>query len=67
MTNAHVLIDAGMLSPKDWIGMSIDIEQFRKAEGGSLDSSGDILANWLSESDKPEKVKREKKQKEVTQ
>lgn len=67
MKNAHVLIDAGMLSPKDWIGMSIDIEQFRKAEGGSLDSAGDILANWLSEGDKPVKVKAGKKLKEVTQ
>lgn len=47
--------------------MSIDIEQFRKAEGGSLDSAGDILANWLSEGDKPVKAKGGKKLKEVTQ
>lgn len=64
MKSAHVLIEAGMMSAKEWISISIDIEQFRQAEGGSLDSAGDILAKWLTEDEKPKKGK---KKSEVTQ
>jgi len=51
------LIATGMISAKDWIGMMIDIEQFRKAEGGSEELPGDALAKWLSEPEKKSKVK----------
>jgi hypothetical protein len=51
------LIATGMISAKDWIGMMIDIEQFRKAEGGSEELPGDALAKWLSEPEKKAKVK----------
>jgi len=45
-------VTTGMLTPKDWIGMMIDIEQFRKSEGGSEELPGDALAKWLSEPEK---------------
>jgi len=44
-----ILISSGMISSKDWVGMLIDIEQFRKSEGGTAESPGDALAKWLSE------------------
>jgi hypothetical protein len=54
--SGHVLIDSGMISFKDWTGVMIDIEQFRKAEGGTAELPGDALARWLSEGDpKPDK------------
>jgi hypothetical protein len=56
--SGHVLISTGMISAKDWVGMMIDIEQFRKAEGGSEELPGDALAKWLSEAEpKQKKVK----------
>jgi len=59
------MISSGMISSKDWVGMLIDIEQFRKAETGTAESPGDALAKWLSEGaeDKPKR----KKAKEVAQ
>lgn len=53
----HILIATGMITAKDWVGMMIDIEQFRKAEGGSEELPGDALAKWLSEPEKKAKVK----------
>jgi hypothetical protein len=50
------LIATQMITAKDWIGMMIDIEQFRKSEGGSEELPGDALAKWLSEPEK--KVKK---------
>lgn len=59
----HILISTGMISAKDWVGMMIDIEQFRKAEGGTSESPGDALARWLSEgAEKPKRVKKAKTQ-----
>ena len=52
------LIDSGMVSMKDWTGMLIDIEQFRKTDAGNSEVPGDALARWLSEDDKkPKKSK----------
>jgi hypothetical protein len=61
----HVLVPSGMISAKDWVGMMIDIEQFRKSEGGNMESPGDALARWLSEGSEvvTEKPKRSKKAK----
>lgn len=45
-----------MITMKEWTGMLIDIEQFRKSEGGSEEMPGDALAKWLSETeDKPKR------------
>jgi hypothetical protein len=57
--SGDILIASAMISPKDWIGMLIDIEQFRKAETGTAESPGDALAKWLSEGaeDKPKRKK----------
>ncbi len=55
--SGHLLIGTGMISAKDWVGMMIDIEQFRKAEGGSEELPGDALAKWLSEPEKKPRVK----------
>jgi hypothetical protein len=52
-----ILIATGMISFRDWTGMMIDIEQFRKAEGGSEELPGDALAKWLSEPEKKAKAK----------
>ena len=49
MLNAHKLIGAGMMSPKDLVGMAIDIEQFRKSETGTSQMPGDAISKWLSE------------------
>lgn len=49
MTNAHTLIAEGLMSPKDWIGLAIDIEQFRKQDLGTAQLPGDFLKEWLSE------------------
>lgn len=57
------LISTGMISAKDLVGILIDIEQFRKAEGGSAEVPGDVLAKWLSEGSEPEKPKARKKAK----
>jgi len=46
--SGHVLVPDA-LSMKDWVGLMIDIEQFRKAESGSAEVPGDALAKWLSE------------------
>jgi hypothetical protein len=51
----HLLIKTGMITMKDWTGMMIDIEQFRKSEGGSEELPGDALAKWLSEPEKKAK------------
>ena len=48
MTSAHVLISAGMMSAKDWIGIARDIEEFRKSEGGNQTLPADFIAQWLS-------------------
>jgi hypothetical protein len=56
MLSAHIIIDAGIMSPKDWISLAIDIEQFRKTDHGSSIPPGDFLANWLSETDLKEAV-----------
>jgi len=53
MVNAHILIAAGMMSPKDWVALAIDIEQFRRQEQGSQVAAGDWLSNWLSGDDEP--------------
>jgi hypothetical protein len=47
--SGDTLVMSGMISSKDWVGMLIDIEQFRKSEGGTAESPGDALAKWLSE------------------
>jgi hypothetical protein len=52
-----------MISSKDWVGMLIDIEQFRKAEGGTSESPGDALAKWLSEGAEEVKAKKTRKAK----
>lgn len=61
MTNAHTLVAEGMISAKEWIGMAIDIEGFRKSEAGTQQLPGDFLAKWLGEDnakvEKPEKKK----------
>jgi hypothetical protein len=44
----HIIVEAGLLSPKDWAGLLIDIEHFRKSEQGSGKPAGDLLAEWLS-------------------
>ena len=59
--NGDILIASGMISSKDWVGMLIDIEQFRKAEGGTAESPGDALAKWLSEGSEHESPKKTKK------
>lgn len=59
MTNAHVMITAGLMSPKDWIGLAIDIEQFRKQEQGTQVAPGDFLEQWLSVPIEPKTVKEE--------
>lgn len=56
MLSAHIIIDAGIMSPKDWISLAIDIEQFRKTDHGSSIPPGDFLANWLSETGTKEAV-----------
>lgn len=48
MTSAHILISAGMMSAKDWIGIARDIEEFRKQEQGTQVLPADFLAQWLS-------------------
>jgi len=68
--SGHLLTDSGMMSVKDWVGMMIDIEQFRKAEGGNAEVPGDALAKWLSEgadhiaeiAEKPKKARKAKVQ-----
>ena len=55
MTNAALLIDAGMISAKEWISMAIEIESFRKSEAGTQQLPGDFLAKWLNEKDAPAK------------
>jgi hypothetical protein len=62
-TSGDILIASGMISSKDWVGMLIDIEQFRKVEGGTAESPGDALAKWLSEGAEEVKAKRPKKAK----
>lgn len=61
--SGDILISSGMISSKDWVGMLIDIEQFRKAEGGTAESPGDALAKWLSEGAEEVKTKRTKRAK----
>ena len=68
--NGHILVPSGMISAKDWVGMLIDIEQFRKSEGGNMELPGDALATWLSEGmthvaavdEKPKKTRKAKVQ-----
>ena len=58
--SGHILVP-NMMSAKDWVGMLIDIEQFRKAEGGTAQSPGDVLAAWLTEEEvKPKKSRKVK-------
>lgn len=47
MKNAHILIDAGMMSPKEMVQIGIEIEGFRKTEAGTGKPPGDVLAQWL--------------------
>jgi hypothetical protein len=49
MNGAHILIAAGMMSAKDWIGIARDIEEFRKSEGGNQTLPADFIAQWLAE------------------
>ena len=72
MQNAHILISAGLMNPKDWIGLAIDIEQFRKQDLGTTQLPGDFLKTWLSEPiaiqaevPTPHMPKREKKTKKA--
>lgn len=51
MLSAHVIIDAGIMSPKDWISLAIDIEQFRKSDSGTAKPPGDWLSEWLNADD----------------
>lgn len=62
MKNADVLIDSGMVSAKEVFSIALDIEAFRKTEGGTAESPGDAIMKWLAE-DKvvEEKPKRTKK------
>jgi hypothetical protein len=46
---ATQLILAKLISPKDMIGLLIDIEQFRKEAGGTQRDPGDWLSEWLSD------------------
>jgi hypothetical protein len=62
-TSGDILISSGMISSKDWVGMLIDIEQFRKVEGGTAESPGDALAKWLSEGAEGVKAKKPRKPK----
>ena len=62
-TSGDILISSGMIYSKDWVGMLIDIEQFRKAEGGTSESPGDALAKWLSEGAEEVKAKKTRKAK----
>ena len=54
MLSAHVIIDAGLMSPKDWVSLAIDIEQFRKSDHGNAIPAGDLLASWLSDDNSKE-------------
>lgn len=54
-SGGSLLISTGMITAKDWVGMMIDIEQFRKNESGTGELAGDALAKWLS--DTPNKPK----------
>ena len=60
--SGHILVP-NIISAKDWIGMLVEIEGFRKSEGGSTESPGDALAKWLSEGEEADKPKRVKKAK----
>jgi hypothetical protein len=51
MLSAHIIISAGLMSPKDWVSLAIDIEQFRKSDSGTSKPPGDWLSEWLSTSD----------------
>lgn len=44
-----IMISTGMITAKDWVGMMIDIEQFRKSESGTEELPGDALSKWLLE------------------
>lgn len=73
MASAHILISSGLMSPKDWIGLAIDIEQFRKQDLGTTQLPGDFLKQWLSEPTEDVKVpqskhipKRERKKEKKT-
>jgi len=49
MSMSHLLIDAGMASPKDITNMLMEIDNRCKTTGGgSVASGGDFLADWLS-------------------
>lgn len=61
-----LLIATGMITMKDWTGMLIDIEQFRKAEGGSEEMPGDALAKWLSEAEPKIRRSNGRKEKEAS-
>lgn len=64
MANAHVLIESGLMTVDQWVKTTISLEEYRRAEGGNVDSPGDILAKWLTEDDV---VTKPKKSKKVTQ
>ena len=59
MLSSHLLIEGGMASPKDITSMLLDVETFRKNEGGSQLLPGDAIAAWLAGEDilKAEKPK----------
>ena len=39
MLSAHIIISAGLMSPKDWVSLAIDIEQFRKSRLWDFETS----------------------------
>jgi hypothetical protein len=58
--SGHILVP-NIISAKDWVGMLVEIEGFRKSEGGTAESPGDALAKWLSEGqEKPKRAKKVK-------
>jgi len=60
--SGHILVP-NIISAKDWVGMLVEIEGFRKSEGGTAESPGDALAKWLSEGqEKPKRAKKAKTQ-----
>lgn len=49
MEFAHVLIDAGMMSPKDWISIIVELDKAQaNGSNGGDDLPTDQLAAWLS-------------------
>lgn len=51
MSNAHVLVDAGLMSVKDLVGIVLELEKSRATGDGGVgdDLPGDRLAEWLND------------------